>query len=92
MHLQVICLGIMKYLLVVLDRALDALDPPKVGEGGGLVHLPPWVRGLGALALTTRSSLWELRPGGILVCWTRGGFREMGPVDPLVHSIRGEFR
>jgi hypothetical protein len=35
MHLQVICLGIMKYLLVVLDRALDAPDPPKGGEGGG---------------------------------------------------------
>jgi hypothetical protein len=49
MHLQVICLGIMKYLLVVLDRALDAPDPPKGGEGGGLVHLSPWVRGLGAL-------------------------------------------
>jgi hypothetical protein len=47
MHLQISHLGIMENLTNVVDRALDALNPPR--RGGGLAHLPPLVQDLRTL-------------------------------------------
>jgi hypothetical protein len=59
----------------VVDRELDALDPP-VGVRCIYLH---WFETRGLLALRTRSGLRELGPGGILVLRTRSVLQELGP-------------